>query len=120
LGAATYTNIGNEKDVSNPPRQKPTIRHKIVYLIAELSDDSQRIFKECHNNQETTNSGHISVTHINKIGEGVGWRVRYGLTQLMLFSKTSSNLPVYCLIWSRGEAYVGDDAFGGWMRVLYG
>jgi hypothetical protein len=114
----TYTNICNEKDVCNAPRQKPTICRKIVYLISELRHDSQCILKERHNNQKPANSGYISAT-ISK-GAKKGGGVGYGFTQLMLFSKKSSNLPVYCLIWSSGDEYVGEDAFGGWMWVLYG
>jgi len=58
----TYTNIGNEKDMGNPPRQECTIRRKIIYLIAELRDNSQCILQERHNNQKPANSRHISVS----------------------------------------------------------
>jgi len=41
----------------------------------------------------------------------------YGLTGSITFSKISSTLAVYCLIWSSGLEYVGWEASGGWMRV---
>jgi len=42
----------------------------------------------------------------------------YGLMGSIMFSKTSSNLAVYCLTWSRGLAYVGCEALGGCILVF--
>jgi hypothetical protein len=50
----TYTDIGDEEDMCNPPWKEPTIRNKIVDLVAKLCDNSQGILKECNDNQEST------------------------------------------------------------------
>lgn len=61
-----YTNIDDEKDMSDSPWQEPTIGNEIINLISELCHDSQGVFEKCHDNQKPSKGRQVSDSRIRQ------------------------------------------------------
>jgi hypothetical protein len=65
-----YRNIQDEEQMSDSPGQKRTVRSQVIHLISKLSNNSNRILKERHNNQKPPKGGEVSATSVQLPGEG--------------------------------------------------
>ena len=69
----TYTDIHDEKDVSNPPRQESTICNEIINLISELSYNPQSVLKKRDDDQKSSKRRQVSMCQWIHPGGDTAW-----------------------------------------------